>query len=437
VSWLADLTAVASQLGRVGGGARLEMPTGAIQLGRPLPAGPTRTVALEGEGGARLVVAAPPPIPGGWSTPHLAGAGACAALALIGAALLWRRRPAASPATTLGPTVPAGRGEVGGGSRIGRYTVLRRLGSGGMAEVYLARAEGEAGFERQVALKVMHDDMVSDANFVSHFLDEARLASKLSHPNIVSITDLGKEGEKYVIAMEYIDGADLERLLHGAVQRAQPLPIPVAFAIARRICDGLHFAHTALDEKGAPLHLVHRDVKSANVFVARTGAVKIGDFGIAKVAGTLRTAKTEFGQVKGTAAYMAPEQRLGQDVDQRADVYAVGAICYELFTGHIINLDLAMLAHLGRVGWPHLPRPSDVRAKLPPELDDVVFRAMAFDRDDRYASCEELEQALAAIAERHGVAGSTDKAIAQWITAELQALEVASADRTEVGAPMM
>jgi serine/threonine-protein kinase len=134
---------------------------------------------------------------------------------------------------------------------------------------------------------------------------------------------------------------------------------------------------------------------------------------------------------------MAPEQRLGQDVDQRADVYSVGAVCYELFTGHVINLDLAMLAHLGRVGWPHLVRPSELRPDLPPELDDIVFRAMAFEPEDRYASCEELEQALAAVADRHGVSGATDKAIAQWISAELHAQEVASADPTAVDAPRM
>jgi serine/threonine-protein kinase len=287
-----------------------------------------------------------------------------------------------------------------------------------MAEVYLARAEGEAGFERLVALKVMHDDMVLNENFVSHFLDEARLASRLSHPNIVAITDLGKAGDKYVIAMEYIDGADLERLIQSGARRHVQIPLRVALAIARRICDGLHFAHSVVDDSGRPLDLVHRDVKSANVFVARTGAVKVGDFGIAKSAATARSAKTEIGQVKGTAAYMAPEQRLAQDVDRRADVYSVGAICYELLVGREINLDLAMLAHLGRAGWPHLPKPSVVRDELPAELDEVVFKAMAFERDDRYASCEAFEQALAEIADRHGLS-ATDKVIAQWIVGEL------------------
>ncbi|HEY8142613.1 MAG TPA: serine/threonine-protein kinase, partial [Kofleriaceae bacterium] len=303
----------------------------------------------------------------------------------------------------------------------GRYIVLKRLGSGGMADVYLARAEGEAGFERLVALKVMLDEFSRNPKFVSHFLDEARLAPRLVHPNIVAVTDLGKEGDSYIIAMEYVDGADLAHLVQSVAARRAEIPAGVALGIVRRVCDGLHFAHTAVDSDGNPLHLVHRDVKSANVFVARNGSVKVGDFGIAKIAGASRTAKTEIGEVKGTAAYMAPEHRTGQDVDARADVYAVGAICYELLTGRTINLDLAMLAHLGREGWPHLAPPSSVRRDLPPELDAVVFRAMAFERDDRFPSCEALEQAVAEIADRHGLAAG-DKVIARWIAAELELL---------------
>ncbi len=425
VSWLADVRPMNAQLDRLGG-ARLSTAAGTINLGQPLGDDqPTISVPLDSPvaPGASLEAPAPPSDPGGWNAPLLGGAGALAAIGLIAAALMWRRRPPAIARAL--ENIPAVT-ELRGSSRdalpaefqFGRYSVIRRLGSGGMADVYLARAEGEAGFERLVALKVMHDDMVTDPNFVSHFLDEARLASKLSHPNIISITDLGKEADKYVIAMEYIDGSDLERLIHNAAERRGPPPVRVAFAIARRICDGLHFAHTATDERGELLHVVHRDVKSANVFVAKTGAVKIGDFGIAKIAGARRSAKTEIGQVKGTAAYMAPEQRLGEEVDLRADVYAVGAVCYELFTGQVINLDLAMLAHLGRVGWPHLDAPSELRPELPKELDDVIFRAMKFEREDRYGSCDELERALAEIADRHGQSAS-DKVIAEWVAGEL------------------
>jgi serine/threonine-protein kinase len=175
-----------------------------------------------------------------------------------------------------------------------------------------------------------------------------------------------------------------------------------------------------------PLQVVHRDVKSANVFVARTGAVKIGDFGIAKAVGQARAVRTELGEVKGTAAYMSPEQRSGHDVDRRADIYGVGALCYELLTGRVINLDYAMLAHLGRAGWPHLAAPSALRPELPPELDRIVLRAMAFEPAARFPTCEALELALANVVERHGL-GASDKMIARWIEVELALLTIGRA----------
>ena len=428
VSRVPDMTGVTALLAPVGGGVRLETAAGSIAIGAPVaPTRATTAVQLGGEvtRGARLI--APAPVPGGWRKDRLAIAGGLALLGLVAATLLWGRGRKPAPGLprlsqvspgAIDSIVPPRRSERGSGVRVGRYSVLRRLGSGGMADVYLARAEGEAGFERLVALKVMHDELARSPKFVSHFLDEARLAPRLIHPNIVAVTDLGKEGDSYIIAMEYVDGADLARLVQSAAARAARIPASVALAIVRRVCDGLHFAHTAVDGDGHPLHLVHRDVKSANVFVARNGSVKVGDFGIAKIAGASRTAKTEIGEVKGTAAYMAPEHRTGQEVDARADVYAVGAICYELVTGREINLDLAMLAHLGRDGWPHLAAPSTARPELPPELDAVVFRAMAFERDDRFASCEALEQAVAEIAQRHGLTAG-DKDIARWIAGEL------------------
>lgn len=420
VSQMPDMGPVMPLLSPLGG-ARLETANGSLAIGEPLPAGETVAVPLSGAGqGARLV--APAPRPGGWSAGQVAAAVAIALGALAAAALLVRRgRRIARMPGELPPVVDFGAGartELPEQLRIGRYTVVRRLGSGGMADVYLARAEGEAGFERLVALKVIQDEMVANPKFVSHFLDEARLASQLNHPNIVAITDLGKADDKYVIAMEFVDGSDLERLIHAVASRRDQIPIRVALGIARRICDGLHHAHTAVSARGEPLHLVHRDVKSANVFVSKEGEVKVGDFGIARIAGDMRLARTEIGEVKGTPAYMAPEHRIGQDVDRRADLYAVGAICYELLTGTVINLDLAMLAHLGREGWPHLAPPCAVRPELPPELDGVVLRAMQFDREDRHPSCAELELALAAVVDRHGLA-VTDKAIAQWVREEL------------------
>ena len=433
VSRIVDLKLPGALLEPVGGGIRLETNAGDLQVGGP-PAEGSGAISVpltsEASQGARLV--APGRMAGGWNAGLLALGIALGALGLIVATLVWRR-PRANPTvqevlrTPTHPLPPiaefaaAQRTALPESFRIGRYSVIRRLGSGGMADVYLARAQGEAGFERLVALKVILEDMAANPKFVNHFLDEARLASNLSHPNIIAITDLGQEDGKYVIAMEYVDGADLERLMHSVARRQVHIPIGVGLAIVRHICDGLHYAHTAVDARGEALHLVHRDVKSANVFVARTGAVKVGDFGIAKAAGPTRQVRTEVGEIKGTAAYMSPEQRVGQHVDRRADIYAVGAICYELLTGRVINLDFAMLAHLGRDGWPHLPPPSTVRPELPAELDAIVFRAMAFEPDSRFGSCEELELALAAVVERHGLWVS-DKIIARWISDELPSL---------------
>jgi serine/threonine-protein kinase len=255
---------------------------------------------------------------------------------------------------------------------------------------------------------------------VEHFLDEARLASRLTHPNIVQIDDLGRAGEEYFIAMELVDGADLGRLLEVCRGRGLQVPLRVALAVLRKICDGLHAAHTALGADGKPLELVHRDVKSANVFVAKNGVVKVGDFGIAKAVLPSRVHKTEVGVVKGTAAYMAPEHRLGEEIDRRADLYAVGAIAYEMLSGQPVNLDLVQLLAKGREGWPHLSRLVEVRPDVPAALDAIVFRCLAYDRDERFPDCAALEEALEQVANAAGqVAG--EKQVAQWVEQVLAA----------------
>jgi serine/threonine-protein kinase len=281
-----------------------------------------------------------------------------------------------------------------------------------MAEVFLARAEGEAGFGKLVALKVLQPFFARQQPVVDLFLDEARLASGLDHPNIVQIHDLGLASQQYFIAMEYVDGADLAQLITAATACGQRVPVPVALALLRRVCDGLHAAHTAAGPDGRPLVLVHRDVKSANVYVSRNGAVKVGDFGIAKASHAIRASRTEIGQVKGTPGYMAPEHRLGLPVDHRADLYGVGAIAYELLSGQPINLDLAALAERGTDGWPHLPPLRTVREDVSAALDAVIRRALAYERDDRFADCAALESALGQLAAHLGVAD--DKEIGRW-----------------------
>jgi serine/threonine protein kinase len=304
--------------------------------------------------------------------------------------------------------------------RIGRYEILEHIGTGGMAEVYLARCSGEAGFSKKIALKVLNAALSRQPQVVEHFMDEARLSSLLNHPNIVQILDLGRADDSYYIAMEHLDGADLARLIRIAHGDDRPVRVAVVLAILRKICDGLHAAHTARDDEGAPLSLVHRDVKSGNVFVARNGVVKIGDFGIAMANHSSRVSKTEFGLVKGTPGYMSPEHRLGLAIDGRADLYGVGAIAYELLSGLPVNLDLTVLALKGKEGWPHLAPLSRFRDDVSPELEALIFKALSYNVEDRFADCAVFEACLEGVARRYPpIAG--DKGIAEWIEETLRA----------------
>jgi serine/threonine-protein kinase len=321
-----------------------------------------------------------------------------------------------------GGSRPIAVSDLGAGAMIGRWEVVRRLGSGGMADVYLAQARGDGGFEKLVAIKVMHAHLARTQRAVDHFLDEARLAARIHHPNVVAIQDLGKIGDDYVIVMEYVDGVDLERLLTSARAGERPVPIDIGLGILCRICDGLDAAHRATSPDGTPLGIVHRDVKSANVLVSRQGIVKVVDFGIAKAANQVH--QTMAGETKGTPSMMAPEQRVGDQVDVRADVYSVAAVGYEIVTGQGVNLDLASLAHLGIENWPHLPRPSSLRSNAPTQLDDILLRAMAFERDRRPADCAVFGGLCEAVMRTHGFTVS-DKDIARWVEGELRYLSPA------------
>ena len=429
-----------------------------------MPAGATTREQPLSAPGAKIIAAEPPPhavMP----LPILAGGigAAVIGLLLLVIGMMGRRDPAGAPAGSSAgafnalptqPTTPppgspgfahaqtqlsqhdiatagtqspvdAGSGpqivpaNLGPGAMIGRWEVVRRLGSGGMADVYLAQAKGDGGFEKLVAIKVMHGHLARNQRAVDHFLDEARLAARIHHPNVVAIQDLGKIGNDYVIVMEYVEGIDLERILFSARQGNRPVPLAVGLGILCRICDGLDAAHHATSPDGTPLGIVHRDVKSANVLVSRQGSVKVVDFGIAKAAKQVHY--TVAGETKGTPAMMAPEQRVGELVDVRADVYSVAAVGYELVTGHGVNLDLAALAHLGVENWPHLPLPSSLRTSLPVELDEILLHAMAFERDKRPVDCAAFEAMIQAVIKAHNLS-TTDKEIGRWVESELRHL---------------
>jgi hypothetical protein len=443
-----DLQPELDKLVAAGLSGRLDVMGRSQQFGSPIERPSDRTFDVKSVPEMRLVVTVSTPLPAGLPMPLLAGGGVAA---LIGLVLVivgrigGRPRLAVDPARVSSPgmTQLSGQFAVAGGTpsptgtatglavtargvapgaMIGRWEVVRQLGSGGMADVFLARAKGEAGFEKLVAIKVMHPHLARNERAVELFLDEARLAARITHANVVAIQDLGKIGEDYVIVMEYVDGVDLDRLLAAGRAAERTVPVDVALGILCRVCDGLHAAHNATASDGSPLGIVHRDVKSANVLVSRQGGVKVVDFGIAKAA--TQSHLTVAGETKGTPAMMAPEQRVGEQVDVRADVYSLAAVAYEMLTGKIVNLDLAALVHLGIDNWPHLAPLSEVRAGLPVELDRIVLGAMAYDREDRPVDCAAFEAALAGVMKQHGLVAS-DKDIARWVTAEMAALPVA------------
>jgi eukaryotic-like serine/threonine-protein kinase len=293
----------------------------------------------------------------------------------------------------------------------GRYECLVPLGRGGMAEVWVARARGARGFEKLLAIKTMLPAMLDDPQAETMFLDEARLAARIRHPNVTEIFDLGEEAGQLFIAMDWIDGdsaAGLSRALNA------PMPLPLALHIAIEAGKGLHAAHELLGPDGQPMGLVHRDVSPHNVLLSRTGLVVLSDFGIAKALG--HTSRTETGVVKGKPGYMAPEQAMGGVVDRRADVFALGVVLYELTTRqHPFRGNNAIETAERLLRRPFVP-PSAHVAGLPRELDAVILRALERDPDARYSTAEELAAELARVAR-----GSVGEASAAQLGEFLQA----------------
>ncbi len=212
------------------------------------------------------------------------------------------------------------------GTRFGRYEVLADIASGGMAMVYLGRALGAAGFQRLVAIKVMHAQYAHDEDFVAMFMDEARLAAQIRHPNVVATLDLENDADGMYLVMEYVEGDTLVGLLKAITKAGARIPQPIVLRVVVDALAGLHAAHDLLDEHGNPVNLVHRDVSPHNILVGLDGISRITDFGIARAEARLST--TRNGQVKGKLAYMAPEQTLSESVDRRADLFTTGIVLW-------------------------------------------------------------------------------------------------------------
>jgi serine/threonine protein kinase len=268
---------------------------------------------------------------------------------------------------------------------LGRYHVEHLLARGGMGEVYLGRVEGAHGFARPVVLKVIRTELVSDERIALMFVDEARIAAGLHHRNIVQIIDFDVfDGGAYLVT-EYVPGCDLRTLLEH--QRA-PLPVPVAIAIVAELATGLDAAHDARDSAGAPLGLVHRDVSPSNVLLGTHGEVKIADFGIAKARS--RSYHTVSGSLKGKAPFMAPEQILGEPLDRRADVFALGVLLFELTTHTRLYSAHPNVAAMRMILDGEVPDPASRRPGYPAELTAIVRTALARQPAARYATAGAL-----------------------------------------------
>jgi len=287
------------------------------------------------------------------------------------------------------------------GTRIGNYKLVRLLAVGGMAELYLARRTGSDGFEKIVALKRLLPRLASDSDFVTMFLDEARLTAALRHPNIAQVHDSGRWEGNHYFAMEYVHGRDIRTVLQMAKDQGRGLSLANALTIVRGVASGLHHAHEQKGLGGKPLATVHRDVSPSNVMVTFDGDVKIVDFGIARAAA--RGTKTRSGSIKGTVSYMSPEQCRGDDLDRRSDVFAIGILLFELTTGTRFVKHTHEYAVMHQLVHEDAPRPSSRRRDYPPELERIVMRALQRDRDERYASARDLQLDLEEFATEHKV----------------------------------
>ena len=280
-------------------------------------------------------------------------------------------------------------------SVVGRYAIGEEIARGGLATVHLGLVLGEAGFSRTVAVKRLLPAFARDPDFVASFLDEAKLASRVRHPNVVPTLDvLAQDGELFIV-MEYVLGESLAGLIRAAADRDEAIPLAVVSAVLCDALQGLHAAHEAKDERGAKLHVIHRDVSPQNVIVGVDGVARVLDFGIAKAAG--RAQITREGQVKGKLGYLAPEQ-LRQRAERASDVYAAGVCLWEALTRRRLFEGDNESAVLARILAGLVARPSKHAAEVPPELDEVVLRALRRAPGERFATAREMALALAAAA---------------------------------------
>ncbi|MDY7093464.1 MAG: protein kinase, partial [Acidobacteriota bacterium] len=296
------------------------------------------------------------------------------------------------------PTVPSGRVDPKPGQTFGPYTLLERIAVGGMAEVWKARMDGVAGFQKTVAIKKILPQLTENEEFEKMFVDEAKLAAELNHPNIIHIYDLGEIHSEYYIAMEYVEGKDLRSLLNLSQRKRMALPPGLALLIAMRLASALDYAHRKRDADDHEMGLVHRDVSPQNVLISHEGDIKLCDFGIVKA--VAKSSKTQMGALKGKLQYMSPEQAWGQDVDSRSDIFSLGAILFEMLTGQRLFEGDSELSILDSVRNGEVRTPRALDASIPEELDQLVGRAVAQKPENRFQTAGAMREEIEGVMDR-------------------------------------
>ncbi len=332
----------------------------------------------------------------------------------------------------------------GDGEKLDRFELISEIASGGMATVFLARLVGVAGFQRLVAIKRLHPHLAKDPDFVDMFLDEARLAARIHHPNVVSIQEVGQNEHGYYLVMDYVEGATLGKLLTRAAREGRRIPADVAIRIMLDTLAGLQAAHELEGDDGKPLEIVHRDVSPQNVLLGADGVARLSDFGVARAQSKISVTKT--GQLKGKLAYMAPEQAQGKRVDRRADLFACGIVLWEslalrrLFKG---DSDAEVLT---KVLYESIPGLREATPTVSVALEAVVARALARNPDDRYPTAlafaealEEVAKAQSMLATPRDVARCLDGFFGEELTSHrdsIRALLSSAPRKLRVGMPL-
>jgi serine/threonine protein kinase len=300
----------------------------------------------------------------------------------------------------------------------GPYTLLRRLAVGGMAEIYIAKARGLGGFEKLLALKLVHPHLSADPSFIQMLVDEAKILVLLTHANVAQVFDLGNIDGTYYIAMEYVEGLDVHALQQAAQRAGEQLPLPVCCYVTAEILNGLDYAHRKRDAAGKPLNIVHRDISPQNMLISAAGEVKLVDFGIAKTSS--RGEGTEVGIIKGKYYYMSPEQAWADPMDRRSDIFSAGIVLYEMLTGRMLYNAQTIPELIGKVREAEIAPPHTLRAEIPERLSAVVMKALSRDPEQRFQSSLDMGEALRDFLYEHAPAFNAGR-LAQYVQDLLEA----------------